>query len=195
VIIVSSRVGKKNCFHLANMRSPFRKVNRSVTEKAIIAIISSIVLFLIVTSIFSSLYPFKYDMRDLEQSYFIVSEDDSGSYYYTAYKDGDTILIIRSAWNGGCCDAPTVRYSYFENNNLVKEKNLVATRSREDIDSIIHGSDAHTDIIELLYFEDSKLVKWMSTVEGVITPSDPRWTQREKASIDDANSIIGLNYN
>jgi len=35
----------------------------------------------------------------------------------------------------------------------------------------------------------------MSTVEGVITPSDPRWTQREKASIDDANSIIGLNYN
>lgn len=124
---------------------------------------------------------FERERRSLSLDRFNVGEDASSGSYYLVYKSRSRIKKIRSVWNGGCCEAPTVEDIYFKNGSPVLYVKLAVEKKL--LDAVIKGSNTSLRPIEKLYLKNSKLTTWIENGE-TIPSSDSRWKDREKTVLE-----------
>jgi hypothetical protein len=151
-------------------------------KTAVAAILIALSASLVSAQGISAEQDFQKERRSLSLVRFSVGEDASSGFYYLVYKKGAQIKKIRSVWDGGCCNAPTVEDFYFKNGSPVLYVKLAATRRQ--LNRIVRGSTLPLSAEEKLQFRDSGLTMWIEKGKAV-SSSDPRWKDREKSLLEE----------
>jgi hypothetical protein len=125
---------------------------------------------------------FERERRSLSLVRFAVGEDASSGHDYLVYKRRSQIKKIRSVWNGGCCNDPTVEDFYFKDGSPVLYVKLSLPKAQ--LRRIVRGSNIPLKAVEKLYLRESRLTMWIENGK-TIPPSDPRWNDREKSLLED----------
>jgi hypothetical protein len=114
---------------------------------------------------------------------FSLGEDATSGYDYLIYKSKSKVVKIRSIWNGGSSNPPTVEDFYFKDGNLILYVKLLL--DKKHFKTIVRGRNIALQAQEKLYLTDSKLTMWIENGKTV-SASDPRWKEKEKSVLEQA---------
>jgi hypothetical protein len=125
---------------------------------------------------------FERERRSLSLVRFAVGEDASSGYDYLVYRRRAQVRKIRSVWNGGCCNDPTVEDFYYKDGNPALYVKFSAKKAQWR--RLARGVNLPLRAEEKLYLKDSKLTTWIENGKTV-SPSDPRWKDKEKSLLEE----------
>jgi hypothetical protein len=122
----------------------------------------------------------------------VVEGEDATSAFATARwtaPDG-TLLKIRWAWNGGCCQAPQIHEFVFAGDDLMRE--VVLEAPRDEGPALLRGGEPRRPVArEEVLFERGRMVLWAGPPGRDVDPRrDPeRWREREARSLELVRSL------
>ena len=116
-----------------------------------------------------------------------MGEDATSGFDYLIYKRGSSVRKVRSIWNGGCCQPPSIEDFYFRDGGPVLYVKL--TGEKRQLRILTRGRKAPLRTDEKLYFNKSRLTMWIESGKPVPS-SDPRWKQKEQSVLEQAKSML-----
>lgn len=79
-------------------------------------------------------------------------EDATSAFYYYYQSDGDAVERVRSVWNGGAQNPPTVTEYIFESGGI-RVRHLKG--SREQVDDLVNGKECKVEVVREYFIKNA----------------------------------------
>lgn len=121
------------------------------------------------------------------KEHFAEGEDASSGFDYLFYKSGKKIVKIRSIWSATHTQELRVADYYFDGGVVTFIRR--STGRKANLRSLVAGREVPLKSRLELHFAKGKVVRWIEDGKP-IELTDARWSETEKAYIDDAKAHL-----